>query len=536
MSPLSDEGNVADLNPGVDDVDDWVDYSDMILLTDKWLSEVGDMPLAEDLNRDGVVDFKDFATLVHNWHPPLPPLLWDMEPHATSTTTIAMSVVIALPSGESVEYYFDCNSPGGHDSDWQDEPAYTDTGLDPNTEYTYRAAARKATGETVYSDWRSARTPPVPPTIWDMEPRATSTRTIAMSVVAVPGGEYYFDCNSPGGHDSGWQDEPAYTDTGLDPDTEYTYRARTRNTAWSDWRSARTAADLEPPSPDPATWATEPRAVSLASIRMEATIASDESGVEYYFDCTSNSTYSSTWQDSPVYQPTSLPRDMYSFVVRVRDKAPSHNTTGDSTKVTVDLKPPTPNPATWATEPYASSATSIRMVATTASDDSGVEYSFRCTSNPVYSSTWQDSRVYQVTSLPKGNYSFVVRVRDKAPIRNTTGDSTEITVDLTPPAPDPMQWAPGGQPRKVYRGGGPFDYWAEMTAAVATDAGGGPVQYYFECDEDPGIWPSGFSSGWQSERTWEVQLGGQHVLRSFRVKARDQFGNETGFSSTVTAL
>jgi hypothetical protein len=62
------------------------------------------------------------------------------------------------------------------------------------------------------------------------------------------------------------------------------------------------------------------------------------------------------------------------------------------------------------------------------------------------------------------------------------------------------------------------------------------VQYYFECDEDPGIWPSGFSSGWQTERTWEVQLGGQHVLRSFRVKARDQFGNETGFSSTVTAL
>ncbi|MHC4425643.1 MAG: NosD domain-containing protein [Planctomycetota bacterium] len=457
MSPLSDEGNVADLNPEVDDADDWVDYSDMILLINEWLSEVGDMPLAEDLNRDGLVDFTDFAALVDNWHPPLPPPIWEMEPHATSTRTIAMSVVVAVPSGESVEYYFDSNSPGGHDSGWQDEPNYTDTGLDPNTEYNYRVKARnKATlVETAYSDWRSARTPP----------------------------------------------------------------------------------DLEPPGPDPATWATEPYAISPASIRMEAMIASDDSGVEYYFDCTSHPTYSSGWQDSPIYEITSLPglpelpKDLYSFVVRVRDKAPSRNTTGDSTEVTVDLRPPSPNPATWATEPYAIPPASVGMVATTASDNSGVEYFFECTSHPVYSSAWQDSPVYQADSLPKGLYSFVVRVRDKSPTRNTTGDSTETTIDLTPPTPDPMQWAPGGQPRKVYRGGTHIDYWAEMTAAVATDAGGGPVEYFFECTTE-----HDFSSGWQSDPTYDVQIGGQHVLASFRVKARDQFGNETGVSSTVTAL
>jgi len=168
------------------------------------------------------------------------------------------------------------------------------------------------------------------------------------------------------------------------------------------------------------------------------------------------------------------------------------------------------------------------MVATTASDESGVEYFFACTSNTTYSSNWQDEPVYRTTSLPKGTYSFVVRVRDKSPNQNTTGDSVQITVDLESPTPDPMKWE--SEPAEFYNGGGTFDYWAEMTAAEVTDPGGS-VQYYFECTTE-----SDFSSGWQSSRTYKVKIGRSGQAQRFRVKARDIHGNQTAPSSTLPAI
>ncbi|MHC4332072.1 MAG: right-handed parallel beta-helix repeat-containing protein, partial [Planctomycetota bacterium] len=126
---LSDAGNPANLNPDMDDVNDWVDHRDLSLLTDKWLNS--EVPLAEDLNRDGVVDFADYAILMANWQPeppapqpPIPdPMTWKEAPHATSRTTIVMSATIAVSTdGSAVEYYFESTMPGGHDSGWQNEP------------------------------------------------------------------------------------------------------------------------------------------------------------------------------------------------------------------------------------------------------------------------------------------------------------------------------------------------------------------------------------------------------------------------------
>jgi hypothetical protein len=50
----SDAGSIADLNN-----DGIVDYVDMAIFTEKWLST--ETLLHEDFNRDGIVDFKDFA-------------------------------------------------------------------------------------------------------------------------------------------------------------------------------------------------------------------------------------------------------------------------------------------------------------------------------------------------------------------------------------------------------------------------------------------------------------------------------------------
>ncbi|OUX37376.1 MAG: hypothetical protein CBE26_03515 [Kiritimatiellaceae bacterium TMED266] len=45
--------------------------------------------------------------------------------------------------------------------------------------------------------------------------------------------EYYFTSTSLGGHDSGWQSSPIYTDSGLFPETRYRYRVRARDLSLS---------------------------------------------------------------------------------------------------------------------------------------------------------------------------------------------------------------------------------------------------------------------------------------------------------------
>jgi len=57
---LSDGGSVADFNS-----DDVVDWQDLRRLGDVWLAEA--VLLAEDISRDGLLDFSDFAELAKNW-------------------------------------------------------------------------------------------------------------------------------------------------------------------------------------------------------------------------------------------------------------------------------------------------------------------------------------------------------------------------------------------------------------------------------------------------------------------------------------
>ena len=45
----------------------------------------------------------------------------------------------------------------------------------------------------------------------------------------INGVEYFFDCLTAGGNDSGWQDSPDYTDDGLQSGTPYTYTVTARD-------------------------------------------------------------------------------------------------------------------------------------------------------------------------------------------------------------------------------------------------------------------------------------------------------------------
>ncbi len=98
--------------------------------------------------------------------------------------------------------------------------------------------------------------------------------------------------------------------------------------------------DVDPPNPDPMTWATLPHATGQTSISMTATTASDPSGVEYYFDCLTAGGHDSGWQDGTTYEDTGLsPNTTYTYTVTARDKSSNQNETGASAQAWATTDP-----------------------------------------------------------------------------------------------------------------------------------------------------------------------------------------------------
>jgi hypothetical protein len=94
----------------------------------------------------------------------------------------------------------------------------------------------------------------------------------------------------------------------------------------------------------------------------------------------------------------------------------------------IDPYAPTPDPMSFKTAPYATGATSIKMVAVSATDVSGVEYYFTCTAGGGHDSGWQDSRTYEDTGLtPDTEYTYTVAARDKSAAHNQTAASGPAT-------------------------------------------------------------------------------------------------------------
>lgn len=198
-------------------------------------------------------------------------------------------------------------------------------------------------------------------------------------------------------------------------------------------------ADRETPTPNPAGFDSAPVQTGKHSVTMTALTASDESGVQYYFEETGGNAGGSDsgWQQSPVYTDTGLEADTrYTYRVKVRDKSANHNETGWSQEFVAvteadDLQPPQPDPTGFASAPSANdSKDRISMTATTATDPSGVEYFFEETSGNAggTSSGWQASPSYEDTGLSEGTtYTYRVKARDKSDNQNETAWSESLS-------------------------------------------------------------------------------------------------------------
>ncbi|MDD5063489.1 MAG: glycoside hydrolase family 88 protein [Phycisphaerae bacterium] len=301
-------------------------------------------------------------------------------------------------------------------------------------------------------------TPPEPNAMtWASLPSATGPMTITMtSTTAVddsPPVQYYFECTTDGDANSGWQTNPTYVASGLNPSTLYSFRVKARDsspaqneTGWSSTQSATTdPPDTTPPTPDPMTWSSTPTATGQTTITMTATTAADSESppVQYYFECTNDGSKSSSWQSSTTYVASGLNAGtLYSFRVKARDSATAQNETDWSTEesATTDLPdtvPPTPDPMTWSSVPTATGSSTITMTASTATDADSppVEYYFECTNDGTKTSGWQSGTTYVASGLtPSTLYSFRVKARDSYLIPNETGWSSTLsaTTDLPP--------------------------------------------------------------------------------------------------------
>jgi hypothetical protein len=191
--------------------------------------------------------------------PPSPnPLIFEIAPTAVTTTTVGMTVTTANDPSGPVEYYFE-NTMTSDFRDWNVSPSWNNTGLTNGQSYTYRVKARDSKGNE--TDWSAEAsgaagndiTVPTPdPMAFEVVPTALDESSITMTAATasdVNGVEYYFDCTTGGGNDSGWQESPVYTDTGLSSGTGYTYQVQARDkstgqnvTALSPAASATTTA------------------------------------------------------------------------------------------------------------------------------------------------------------------------------------------------------------------------------------------------------------------------------------------------------
>ena len=139
---------------------------------------------------------------------------------------------------------------------------------------------------------------------------------------------------------------PTTYDTGtMSYNTTYYWRIDEKNAGGTTtgvvWNFT-TVPDTTPPTPNPMTWATVPTATGSTTITMTATTATDNTPpVQYYFECTTDGSKSSSWQTSTTYVATGLtPSTLYSFRVKARDSATVPNETGwSSTQSATTLEP-----------------------------------------------------------------------------------------------------------------------------------------------------------------------------------------------------
>jgi len=331
--------------------------------------------------------------------------------------------------------------------------------------------------------------------------------------------------------------------------------------------------DTRAPLPNPPEWLQPPFWVDAEGhvIQLMADPVEDAWGwdVEYLFDNITGDGHDGSWQSSPSYvDSVATDRAAYSYRFKTRDviEVDAYDDTtwrhneSEWSEVVVIGSPVDPGPAgPLQLELVGVTDTTITVSTSRLFDEDGVEYQIEAKhEGDVSNSGWIDPGplpanqtfgvTYTFTFLqPETEYELRFIARD--PLGNQSNWSPVIRattlalINNVPPQPDPMIWSTvadangfTGEPRAELMPPGILvsDWAAVMTAEIAVDDIGEPVEYFFQC-----LTNHDFDSGWVADPFYTVMVG-RYPGRStdiggsqglvFRVKARDASGNETGWS------
>jgi len=340
-----------------------------------------------------------------------------------------------------VEYRFleTSGNAGGTSSGWQSSATYTDTGLDPDTQYTYRVQIQDVLGNKGGASAEASATTDPPLDAGFLAPTADNTE-------AVDGTTPWFGGRTPPIWRERAGDNGSYYTADEDffaPDGDFIQLKTTISNlnagalyevflefgSTNEWsimgglsadsiegfsnanRQIGANQHIGPGDASGRVTQTDRAVVSGIPVLSASLglITADENGtIEVFVDDPDNSEVRSdryrAWYFGISYQET-LP----------------------------DTSPPTPDPAGFETNPYANGPRSVSMKAVLGSDENGpVQYRFIETSgNPGgTSSEWQESREYTNDGLnPSTEYSYRIQMRDAA--GNTGQSSGEQVVTTT---------------------------------------------------------------------------------------------------------
>jgi len=192
---------------------------------------------------------------------------------------------------------------------------------------------------------------------------------------------------------------------------------------------------------------------------MTATTATDESGVEYYFDCTAGGGNDSGWQDGISYEDTGLMCETsYSYRVQARDKSPNQNTTGWSSTQSATTGACGGGPADGRYQLSPKGGTT-QMDVTSSDPGDGVNIQ-------VYRASSHDNQKFDVTHVGGGYYK-VLAVH--------SGKAVEVADSSTADGANVQQWTYTGADNQLFEitneGGGYYALRAKHSGKVVAATG-----------------------------------------------------------------
>ena len=362
---------------------------------------------------------------------------------------------VANLGDDSSALYFECTGDGCNTGidEWTTSTIDSVTGLLPNTQYTFRVKSRNGDGlETAYSDTVSIYTQSEIPTISSNILSSTSIELTAGNIGTLGEGNsaIYFECTGDG-CDTGleeWIIADTDTVTGLQPNTQYTFRVKARNydgteTAYSSPTSVYTYAAAPTVSGN---------SLTSSSINVTANGVSNlgTGSSAIYFECITESCSEglNEWITVPTDSVTSLSgNSMYSIRVKARNADGIETAFSESTGIYTQANIPT-------ITAQADSSSAISLTAGNTKNinlgTSGLQ--FECTGQNCNTgiNTWVQAGTDTATNLlPNVEYTFKVKARNydsietdyssnvskytlaEVPANLVAASSTDTTVTMT---------------------------------------------------------------------------------------------------------